>query len=129
MPRSLAVFSAALVACSLALAQAGHALDGTWQGQYVTQAGTVAKAELTIQGATGTWRAFIPQSEGRVNPCFARTHPLELTELPGGTFKLAVRSSRTISGCQDFYANLTRVDPTHLEGKFGDGRELKLERK
>lgn len=129
MFRSLAVLCASLLVGAQALAQAGNSLDGSWKGYYVTQAGTKAKAELSIQGTTGTWRAFIPQEQGRVNPCFDRVHPLDLTEQASGKFKMAVHASKTMSGCQDFYANLTLVDPTHIDGKFWDGRELQLERK
>ncbi|MBX3638492.1 MAG: hypothetical protein KF683_24230 [Rubrivivax sp.] len=129
MPKSLAVLSVFLLAGTQALAQPGNALDGSWQGYYVTQAGTKAKAELSIQGSSGTWRAFIPQAPGRVNPCFERAHPLELTEQASGRFRMVVHSSRTMSGCQDFTASLTLVDPTHIDGQFGDGRELQLERK
>lgn len=129
MLKALAVLSASLLAAAQALAQAGNPLDGSWKGFYVTQAGTKAKAELSIQGTTGTWRAFIPQNQGRVNPCFDRAHPLELTEQQGGKFKMAVHASKTMAGCQDFFATLTLADPTHIEGKFGDGRELQFERK
>ena len=129
MLKPLAALSASLLVGIQALAQAGNSLDGSWEGFYVTQAGTRAKAELTVQGTTGTWRAFIPQNQGRVNPCFDRAHPLELSEQPGGKFRMAVHASKTMSGCQDFYASLTLVDPSHIEGKFGDGRELKFERK
>ncbi|MCW5609269.1 MAG: hypothetical protein KIS83_01060 [Rubrivivax sp.] len=128
MFRSLAVLAVSWVVGSHALAQAGPALGGSWSGYYVTQAGTKARAELSIQGSTGTRRAFIPQGPGRANPCFERAHPLELTAQPGGTFRMTVHASRTLSGCQDFQANLTLVDPRHIEGRFGDGRELQLER-
>lgn len=132
MPKSFAfafaVLSACLLAGTRALAQPGNALDGSWQGHYVTQAGTEAKAELSIQGSSGTWRAFIPQAPGRANPCFERAHPLELTEQASGRIRMAVHASRTMSGCQDFTASLTLVDPAHIESQFGDGRELQLER-
>lgn len=129
MLRMLATLSAPLLVGAQSLAQAGPSLDGTWTGYYVTQAGTKAKAELNVQGSTGTWRAFIPQNQGRANPCFERAHPLELTAQAAGKFKMAVHASRTMSACQDFHATLTLVEPSRIEGQFGDGRELRLERK
>lgn len=129
MLRFLASLAVYLLAGSQALAQATHELDGSWKGYFVTQAGIKAKAELRIQGTAGTWHAFIPQTPGRVNPCFDLAHPLELTEQASGKFKMSVHASKTLSGCQDFYASLTLVDPAHIEGKFSDGRKLQFERK
>jgi hypothetical protein len=60
------------------------------------------KAEFNVRGAEGTWRSFVPKTEGRANPCLERQHPVQAS------------SWRT---------------PARSKALFGNRRQLVLKRK
>jgi len=121
---------AAFAACTIATAQDGKALDGRWTAQWPTkQSGQTANAEMNLRDSSGTWRAMFAHSEGRMNVCLEKEHPATVKPLPGGRYRLAVEASKTMPSCQNVYATLELVDPTHLVGKWDNGQELKLVRK
>ena len=120
-----------LALCSPAIVQAQQVagLEGAWAGYFSAPNGAKVKAEFTVRGSVGTWRAFVPQTQLRVNPCTERPHTVAITEAAPGKFKLVIQASKTLDGCQDAHATVVLVEPNVLEGKFGDGRELSLKRK
>lgn len=123
------LFCYVLCAPSLAHAQQAGGLDGAWSGYFSAPNGAKVKADLTVRGTQGTWRAFVPQTQLRVNPCTERPHTVAITETAPGRFKLVIQASKTLDGCQDAHATVALAGPNVLEGKFGDGRELSLKRK
>lgn len=115
---------------AFALAQVGpKALEGSWAAQWQAQAGPAATAVLTVRDSGSTWRATFPGGEMPKNPCQQREHAVRIQEPSAGRYRLVVEASKTMAGCQDAAATLTLVDPSHLEGQWGNGQALKLQRK
>lgn len=129
MRQSLAASLLSLTLFAPAFAQSAGGIEGAWAGYFSAPNGVKVKAELTVRGTEGTWRAFVPQTQLRVNPCTERPHAVAITEMAPGKFKLVIQASKTLDGCQDAHATVSLTEPSVLEGKFGDGRELSLKRK
>jgi hypothetical protein len=129
MRQALLAFMLCTAVHAPALAQQASGLEGAWSGYFLAPNGAKVKADFTVRGTEGTWRAFVPQTQLRVNPCTERPHSVAITEVGPGKFKLVIQASKTLDGCQDAHATVSLVEPNQLEGKFGDGRELSLKRK
>jgi hypothetical protein len=124
LPLALAAFSAALYA-----QDAGN-YDGTWRGIFVGQGGSPRfEVELVLDGTGGTWQAVGNPMQARGNPCLGRKHEVKIRERSACVLRFSVDASKTLAGCQDFYAAVKLVDDHHLEGQFRNGLPLKLERK
>lgn len=129
MRQTLTAALLCLASCAPALAQQAGGIEGAWSGYFSAPNGVKVKAEFSVRGAQGTWRAFVPQTQQRVNPCTERPHAVAITEVAPGRFKLVIQASKTLDGCQDVHAHVALVEANVLEGKFADGRELSLKRK
>ena len=125
-----ALATCVLLAGASAWAQGGvKALEGTWAAQWQAQAGPLATAQLTVRESGNTWRATFPGGEMPKNPCLQREHGARIQPMADGRYRLVVEASKTLASCQDAAATLTLVDPTHLEGQWGNGQAIKLQRK
>jgi hypothetical protein len=123
----------ALVAClcgvAPGLAQDTAALAGAWQGEHQMPGGLFVEVLMRVDGAQGTWMAT-PRTPLRApNPCLSRPLPITLSDAGTGTYKIDIHASKAIQGCRDGQATVKLVDGRVLDGKFGDGRPLKLERR
>ena len=129
-PATLTLLASTLLAGAPAWAQGGpKALEGTWAAQWQAQAGPLATAQLTVRESGNTWRATFPRGEMPKNPCLEREHGARIQTMADGRYRLVVEASKTMTGCQDAAATLKLVDPTHLEGQWGNGQVIKLQRK
>ncbi|MFO1329200.1 MAG: hypothetical protein U1F56_17705 [Rubrivivax sp.] len=127
---STAFATCTLIASAAAWAQADvKALEGTWVAQWRAQAGPVATAQLIVRDTGNTWRATFPKNDVPKNACLEREHSARLQPMADGRYRLVVEASKTMAGCQDANATLTLVDSTHLEGQWGNGQVIKLQRR
>lgn len=116
--------------CSAAvLAQEPGGFDGRWSGSFVTPGGGTLVVELVLDGASGTWQIFPNGIQAREFPCLVPRHAVTVRQRSATELRFSIDASKTLRGCQDGRAALRLVDDRHLEGQFGDGRELKLRRK
>lgn len=129
MKTRLLALAACLCAAPLALAEEAAALKGNWQGRVQMPDGFMVEVLMRAENGAGTWTAT-PHSPLRVpNPCFSRALPIALSEIAPGNFKIEIQAARAVPGCANGRATVRLVDGRLLEGKFADGRPLKLERR
>lgn len=110
-------------------AQDFTALAGNWQGHAALPGGLRVEVMVRVEGAQGTWTAMPLMGLREPNPCLARPLPMALTDLAAEGFRIEIQASKAIPGCRDGLATVKLVDGRVLEGKFADGRPLKLERR
>lgn len=117
--------------CSaMVLAQEPKGFDGRWGGSFVAPGGGMTLVvELIVNGASGTWQIFPNGIQAREFPCLLPRHAVTVRHRSATELRFTIDASQTLRGCQDGRAALWLVDDQHLEGRFGDGRELKLTRK
>jgi hypothetical protein len=110
-------------------AQDTAALTGGWWGHVQMPGGLMVEVLMRADGTQGTWTAS-PRTPLRVpNPCLSRPLPIDLSVVAPDVFKIEIQASKAIPGCRDGQATVKLVDGRVLEGKFADGRPLKLERR
>lgn len=125
------MFALAACLCGAAplLAQDTTALAGSWQGEVQMPGGMIVEVMMRVEAAAVTWTAS-PRTRPRMpSPCLSRPLPTTLSEVAPGAFSIEIQASKVVPGCKDSQARVHLVDGRLLEGKFGDGRPLKLERR
>ena len=120
-------WAACLLVPLVTSAQPGS-IDGSWNGSFATQAGTQVKAQLKVSGTDGSWLAYFPRTAQALSPCLTREHPVSITEISPGKYRIVIQASKGLVGCNDGYATLTLSPPDTLSGAFADGRSINLER-
>ncbi len=123
------------LALALLLSMAGTAgaqepatLNGTWLGETTLPGGATAEVQMKVEGGGGTWSIALLGRTDHANPCLGRPVPIAVSEA-GGVIRIHIQASQSLKGCQDGRVTLKRSDDRHLEGTFGDGRALKLQRR
>ena len=123
----------ALAAClcgsTPVLAQDVAALSGGWWGHVQLPGGMRVEVTMRAEGAKGTWTAMPLTGLREPNPCLSRPLPMELSTVAPEVFKIEIQAAKAIQGCRDGQATVKLIDGRVLEGKFADGRPLKLERR
>lgn len=124
------LIGAALAAMSLAAAgQDESSLAGTWFGIAKLPGGQQeAEVRMEVEGASGTFKMTPRVRLSSENQCYGKPLPIGVKVTGPGAYRIHIQASQAIPGCKDGMATLALTDPQHLDGKFGDGRPLKLKK-
>ena len=111
---------------SLAVAQ--HALDGRWQLSFSTGDDDPRQAQLSINGAQGTWTTEPRAGREKRDPCVGRPFPLAVQANEAERVVIAAAFAAQVGGCKDRVFTGRWVDAGTLEGKLDNGRPARLTR-
>ncbi len=109
-------------------AQEPATLNGTWLGETTLPSGATAEVQMKVEGGGGTWTIAPLGRKDHANPCHGRAVPIAISEADG-VIRVHIQAAQSLKGCQDGRVTMKRSDDRHLEGTFGDGRALKLQRR
>ncbi len=127
--RILACLGALALCMAGAWAQQSFNYTGKWSVRFPAPTnGTERQAELDMADATASWRDF-PQGKQHNNPCLTREHPVTVKVRSDQELVFVVNSSIAMPSCTDLQVKAHVMDANTLEGKFSDGRVIRLTRK
>ena len=109
-------------------AQQVEPFAGKWSGTVVGGNGAELALEVSISGASGTYRILPRGTQARNNPCFGKEFPVQVTSQTEAELKFEVKQSSVLPGCPDQSVTLRNSGAKSLEGTTADGRAVKLSR-
>jgi hypothetical protein len=102
-------------------------MEGRWTAHFSSPGSEHRRADLVIQGSSGSWTSVRDPGSPREAPA-GRARLLSVLPGPSSTYVLWVHASPGSTGCSSHRARLTVVDADTLEGEFDDGRVLRVVR-
>jgi hypothetical protein len=119
----------ALAAGAGAAADEVTPFDGNWSASFPRKSGGEGHGRLILKGDLGSWR-YVSNQGHQANryPCLNLDFPITIEERSAERLRLKVDADKTMHGCQDLHLTLQPVDAGHLQGRFGDGSVLQLNR-
>ena len=127
----VALFASAFSSIACAQDAAPASYDGTWAMTAASTDGREFSAELVLKGDGGTWRNYGRRGGAAMknNPCLMKEFPVTVQKSTADGLTFRVDGSKVIAGCNDFTAELKRVDDKTLDGTMGESWTAHLARK
>jgi hypothetical protein len=90
------------------------ALDGTWYG-HLKKGGRDMQLKAEFAGDSGTFVYLPNRRKGKASNCIGLAMPMAVAAITETEFRIDVKASKALVGCEDWSSRLTRTSAHRLE--------------